>query len=270
MATFGAATVDFLTSTEMLFFVPLVFVGRLRRHGAVIAFYGGACIGAVAVLAAFTNADTENVSRYVHPFVAAAFVAALATLLNVVRAAREHGPARVGDAVLIILAVLLAPFIAVKDLGRIHDAWGKTLIEADQRTAYASLQAAIPGGERLLVMTDQPFAFDYARHDILNIDAPGVVSPDPGMPFFRGPVALRRYLATQSIRYVAFKDFDRAIGCSYSRYNRAMWDYHKSGPHLLWRRQSAYYLDMMDNLTALAESERLVFEGNGLTAIELR
>ena len=73
-----------------------------------------------------------------------------------------------------------------------------------------------------------------------------------------------------SIRYVAFKDFDRAIGCGHSRYNRAMWEYHKTGPHPLWRMQSAYYLDMMDNLTALAGTERRLFEGHGLTAIEVR
>ena len=250
----------------MLFFVPLAFVGRFRKHGAVLAFYVGALVGTAAMLVAFTNSDTPNISRYVHPFVAAAFVAALATLLNVVRAES----ARVGDAVLIVLAVLLAPYVAAKDLGRLQNAWGKTLIEANQRAAYVSLQAAIPDGERLLVMTDQPFAFDYTRQEILNIDAPGVVSPDPGMPFFQGTEVLKHYLRSQSIRYVAFKDFDRAIGCGHSRYNRAMWEYHKTGPHPLWRMQSAYYLDMMDNLTALAGTERRLFEGHGLTAIEVR
>ena len=195
-ATVGAFIADFLISPEMLFFVPLAFVGRFRKHGAVLAFYVGALVGTAAMLVAFTNSDTPNISRYVHPFVAAAFVAALATLLNVVRAES----ARVGDAVLIVLAVLLAPYVAAKDLGRLQNAWGKTLIEANQRAAYVSLQAAIPDGERLLVMTDQPFAFDYTRQEILNIDAPGVVSPDPGMPFFQGTEVLKHYLRSQSIR----------------------------------------------------------------------
>ena len=270
MATMGASIADFVTSPEMLFFVPLAFVARFRKQSAVLAFYVGALVGTAVVLMAFTNSDTISISRYVHPFVAAAFVASMATVLSVVRGDKEPGPARVGDAVLIVLAVLLAPYVAAKDMGRIHHAWGKTLIEAEQRAAYVSLQAAIPDGERLLVMTDQPFAFDYARHDILNIDAPGIVSPDPGMPFFQGAEALRRYLRSQSIQYVAFKDFDRTIGCGYSRYNRAMWDYHKTGPNPLWRMQSAYYLDMMDNLTALAGTEHRLFEGLGLTAIELR
>ena len=142
--------------------------------------------------------------------------------------------------------MLLAPYVAAKDLGRLQNAWGKTLIEANQRAAYVSLQAAIPDGERLLVMTDQPFAFDYTRQEILNIDAPGVVSPDPGMPFFQGTEVLKHYLRSQSIRYVAFKDFDRAIGCGHSRYNRAMWEYHKTGPHPLWR----VYLNMFPRLAA--------------------
>ncbi|MBT6407182.1 MAG: hypothetical protein HOK06_06220, partial [Rhodospirillaceae bacterium] len=140
IATVGASFADFFTSVEILFFVPLIFGGRFRKHGAVLAFYAGAFVGTIAVLVAFTNSDTVSISRYVHPFVAAAFIAAMATLLNVVRA----DGARIGDAVLICLAVLLAPFIAAKDLGRIHDAWGKSLIESDQRTAYADLQAAIP------------------------------------------------------------------------------------------------------------------------------
>ena len=275
-STVVASITEFLTSPEMLFFVPLAFVAQFRKHGAVLAFYAGAFVGTVTVLVTFTNADTMNVARYVHPFVAAAFIVAMTGLLSVVRgegAGDDDGgpsPARVGDAVLIGIAVLLAPYVAAKDLGRIHHAWGKTLIEADQRAAYVSLQAVIPDGQRVLIMTDQPFAFDYARHDILNIDAPGIVSPDPGMPFFQGPEALSDYLRSQSIRYVAFKDFDRTIGCGYSRYNRAMWNYHKTGPNRLWRMQSAYYLDMMDNLTAMAGSERILFEGNGLTAIELR
>ena len=112
----------------------------------------------------------------------------------------------------------------------------------------------------------RPFAFDYRRNAIVNVDVPGAVSPDPGMPFFQGPRALKAYLLGQSIRAVAFRDFAVAGGCLYGR---DLWTAESQGDNRMWRAQSRYYLDLMDNLAALAATERILYRRGALTAIAL-
>jgi len=124
----------------------------------------------------------------------------------------------------------------------------------------------VPADDKLLVLVNHPFAFDYRRNGIVNVDMPGAVSPDPGMPFFQGPGALKAYLKGQSIRAVAFRDFAAPGGCLYGR---DIWLDHAQGDNPMWRAQSRYYLDLMSNVVALAATERVVHRDRGLTVIVL-
>ena len=98
-----------------------------------------------------------------------------------------HFVARTGDKILFILVVLLLPVPLYRDINRLADKFDVTVLAPESRAAYASMQAAVPEGGRLLAAVEQPFALDYRRNVIFNVDVPGAVSPDPGMPFFQGP-----------------------------------------------------------------------------------
>ena len=107
---------------------------------------------------------------------------------------------------------------------------------------------------------------DFRRNDIANVDVPGAASPDPGMPFFKGAEALKRYLLDQGISHVAFRDFQVPGGCLY---NRRLWEFHRNGPSAEWRMASRFYLDFMDNIETLTRSTSPLFNAGGLIVIKL-
>jgi len=88
------------------------------------------------------------------------------------------------------------------------------------------------------------------------------------MPFFKGPDALRTYLKAQGLSYILHRDFARPGGCLY---DRRLWTHNQTGiEYKEGRFQARYYLNLMDNIDALAKSERVVRRSHGLTLLELR
>ena len=257
-----------------LFAVPVILYAFRRASLAGLALYLGALVTTAVLSWVFTYSDAENIHRYVAPFLNAAFFATVSVLVLQARAALPTGVEtikhrRVIDAVLCGAIVFLFPVMVSQDMARLTDKWGKPTLPAAARAVYARLQSAVPAGEKLFVIVSQPAALNYRRNEIAGVDVPGAASPEPGMPFFAGPDALRNYLKKQGFSYLAFGDFSRPGGCLY---DRRLWTHNKDSQDSRYREgrfQARYYLDLMDNIEALALTEEQKFSEAGLTLLRL-
>jgi hypothetical protein len=131
--------------------------------------------------------------------------------------------------------------------------------------AYHHIQQATPAGARLLVMLDQPYFLDYARNEIWNLDMPGTSSPGPGIPCFRGPEAVARYLREQGVRYLAIVRSERSVYL----YRRGVWFDHLYDAAEIWRVFAPYMVDVMDNVWALAETRKKLAEDSGMVLLDI-
>lgn len=130
---------------------------------------------------------------------------------------------------------------------------------------YAELQAAIPAGARVAVMLDDPYLLDYARHEIVNLDLPGFVAPAPGLPSFLGPERWRSYFGAMGIRYIAYVRGDYSTFL----FRRRWWVGRTYVDGEIWRFMGAHIIDALDTFDQLARSSRVLFEREGLVAIDL-
>ena len=268
----------FFSPQVALFAVPLILYAFRRGPAAGLGFYLAALTTAAVTVSTLTFDNLETLHRYAAPFLNAAFIVTLISYLDAIRSdLPDESGVRLGDKILAWLVVVLLPIPLYHDVNRFYDTLGKTVMTEQRRTQYAAMQAAIPEGERVMAILDQPFALNYRRNGVFNIDVPGAVSPEPGMPFFKGPAQLKEYVLGQSIAYIAFRNFDIQGGCLY---RRDLWNHHARGDNPMWRAQSKFYLDLMDNVVALAGTEPRVFtlagsgagseaNGIGLTVIRL-
>lgn len=135
---------------------------------------------------------------------------------------------------------------------------------AEQRR-YTAMQAAIPAGERLVVMVDDPALLDYRRNPIANLDTPGLASPGSQLPAFRGAEALRGYLVEHGYRYAAVVRSER------SRYffRRPFWVWRLFNDAELFQIMSAYTIDAIDGFAELATTTRLAYDSDGLVVLDL-
>src|SRR5262249_17255389 len=78
----------------------------------------------------------------------------------------------------------------------------------------------------------------------------------PGMPAFQGSEALARYLASKSIRYVAYSYSNEAGFPKSELGHRA----EPSFPYSLARTEAAYTFDFQDNLRSLGDSRRRLYD----------
>lgn len=124
------------------------------------------------------------------------------------------------------------------------------LFPQDNYRFHRDLQNAVPPGEPIFVMVDAPFMLDFNRNRIYNAEAVGQCSPWGGLPYFKGPEALKEYLKRNGVKYVIFVKPEAAL-----MYYRK--DYWANNP---WVRQGftfiaeygKYVIDLSDNLTKLA------------------
>jgi len=262
----------FVDPRVALFLVPLILHIFRRGSPAGLALYGATLITAILTVATLTYDDIPTLHRYVAPYLNAAFIATVIFFLaDVLRGAGanlvNHPAARLGQGLLFALVIVLSPVVMSHDVARLKDSWGKTILNAEERLAYSKMQSAIPAGKKVLAVIGHPFVLDYRRNTIFNIDVPGGASPAPGMPYFRGPKALKGYLLGQSIGYIAHRDFDLPGGCIY---NRKLWNSKGVADHPMWGSQGKFYLDFMDNVQALGEAGEKVYRGRVLKVIKLR
>jgi hypothetical protein len=151
-------------------------------------------------------------------------------------------------------------------LQNIKAAWLSGTAKRDPRVrSYPALQQAIPEGETVAVLLDDPWVLDYARHRIINLDLPGFTAPAPGLPSFTTPENWRAYFASKGIRYLAFTRPD----ASAYLYRRENWLHRMFHEDELYQFIAAHLVDTLDALTALAGSSKVLFEGDGMYAIDL-
>ncbi len=263
---------DLFSSPQIaLFTVPLLLYAVRRGPAAGLGLYMGGLVTATVTALTLTYDSMDILSRFAAPFLNAAFFSTLIFYLDSIRRDASGKAAegrRMGDVILLVLVVALLPIPIYHDANRLKSSLGQTVMTEARRAAYSRMQNAIPEGEALLAVLDQPFALDYRRNPVFNVDVPGAASPDPGMPFFEGPEALKDYLLGRSVAYVAFRDFGIKGGCLY---RRDLWEFQaRRGGNPMWRAQSKYYLYLMDNVSALAKTGTVLYRGDGLSAVGLR
>lgn len=130
---------------------------------------------------------------------------------------------------------------------------------------YRDMQAAIPAGGKVAVLIDDPYLLDFDRNEIFNLDLPGFASPAPGLPSYLGPERWRTYFLSLGIRYIAF------VNTAYSTYlyRRNAWIDRMFAEGEIWRFMGARMIDTVDTFLALARSSTVLFDREGLVAIDL-
>lgn len=206
-----------LLATSLLSFAPLAVLTPLawivRRRTAPVAF-GLATLVLPAVLRFAGDPYLErSIWRYGFPAFAAALPLLLAACLQ-----RPDGESRKRGRLAAAGALLVAAVVVARDatltLGGYRQAVasvasavsGRPLTDRDLATRAASLLADVPAGAAVLTRVTQPAYLDPAAHRLFLFPIPGMSSPPPGMPFFRGAEPVARYLLGSGVRYVAYGD----------------------------------------------------------------
>lgn len=263
---------DILLEPRMLvIMVPLAMLAWYRHSRAALSLCLAAVTGMVVTTWIFTLSDIDNIHRYVAPVMNAALIATVIAFVHPQRQRRDgEKSVAIGNTTAIVcvgvVMAVFAPAIIIRDTNSIIRHWDYRDLPEAKREQYIRMQASVPEGEKILTMVYHPFAFDYLRNEIFNIDVPGAASPDPGIPYFKGEVAFEAYLAKQEVGFIAFGNFDDPTGCLY---NRPLWEFHRDGEVQAWRMGAAYYLDVMDNMEALAQNRDVVFSEGGFRVIRL-
>ena len=275
-----AFVVSACVDSKPLAIVPILFIvaaattdRRLARP--LTALFVASTLGFLLLAWSFGDADTFSLWRYAFGF----DIALTCVLALEVCNEDDAGPARLpalGRWVLFAALVLQLGFVrtgTMKRLGEmlhdinqaaVEDRHGDPAARAERRR-YAAMQADVPAGARLAVMVDDPAYLDFARNEIANLDIPGYASPDPQMPMFCGPDALRRYFLDQGLRYVAFV---RPMASRYF-YRRDAWTPRLFKDSELFEVMAAYVIDAIDSFTALAGIVKVLHDQDGLVVLDL-
>ncbi len=247
-------------------FAVIVFSTDARPTRPIVALLIASTFGFVLMVHSFVGSDSNHLWRY-------AFAAAL-TLLVVfaLELGAEKGPVRIAAAGRwVLLAALVLQLVAQREgladrftalLAIIRDAGHARPSAAKD---HAALQATAPAGARIAVMLDDAAYLDFDRNRIVHLDTPGYASPGPGLPMFAGPDALRAYFLGEGIRHVAFirSETSRAF------YRRPFWIWRIHNDAEIFQLMSAYTLDMIDSLAALATTSKVLHDAGGLVMLDL-
>ena len=251
-------------------FALIAFSTDARPTRPVVALLIASTVGFVLMAHSFVGSDSNHLWRY-----AFAAVLTLVVVVTLEVGAEKTGPLRVAPAGRwILLAALMIQLVAQRSdlaerftalLASIRDARSADPDAADLASQHAALQASAPAGTRVAVMLDDAAYLDFRRNRIVHLDTPGYASPAPGMPMFAGPEPLRAYFLGQGIRYVAFVRSER----SRAFYRRPFWIWRIHNDAELFQVMSAYALDMIDSLTALATRSKVLHDADGLVMLDL-
>jgi hypothetical protein len=82
---------------------------------------------------------------------------------------------------------------------------GRHLVSPEIASGFHAAERALPAGTTALGVTNDSFLLTNRDHkNMLLDDWPGAAGPPPGWPLNQGPEAVRRYLQSNSVRYVVF------------------------------------------------------------------
>lgn len=224
----------------------------------------------------FSQSDAGNIGRYAFGFMAPVAIA-VALSTGRMRLARRSDP-RLVPAGIALFAILGQILVLSRDdiqkdwTLKFHNIENQAFAasrvresEPPEHGIYLRLQEAVPAGERIAVLVDEPFYLDYARNPIWNLDMPGYASLAPGMPFFQGSEALEAYYRQIGVRYLMFVIPD----ASRYHFRREYFLELFVNETELWRTYGPYLVDYLDSETALRKRHRRVALERGIIVIDL-
>jgi uncharacterized membrane protein YdcZ (DUF606 family) len=246
-----------------LFLLPkmalIVLTGLLtfwRKKTEAIALWTGGVGGAVVIASKVTLFGYADITRYTVPPLVAAAVIGLAGF--------EREPAGsilrfLVRAVTTLACVVLLALNCLSPTGLFRCSFqslisgavhGSTSYPQKSQAEYQQAQSLVPAGDHILSMSRLPFMFDLSRNTIDTVDIPGSTSPGPGIPYYQGPLALKKYLLGQSINWIIMEDFNR----SKDMYLRQNWLSAHDTKASLSERIRPFFLDIMDNFDSIARA----------------
>jgi len=258
------------TMPLILIAVPAAAVGAGRR--AALGLWLGT-MGAFALLAwSLPDSDTYTIARYDLGYaVALVIVAGLAAASSADELPLSGKRAAALGLVVIALALQLHANqgALLKTLNQSLDRIGAIDRSINAvlggREVERRLQAAVPPGERMLVLIERPYLLDFARNPIQLLDQPGASSPAPGIPLMDGSEATASYLLARGTRYFAFTRPDRSV---IPLYSRSHWQGMRSGAPI-WQAATVIYLATFDVVDHLAQSRRRLYDDGRLVVVDL-
>lgn len=250
-------------------FAVIVFAGDPRPSRPIVALLVASTFGLVLMVHSFVGSDANHLWRYAF----AAAVTLLAVFALEIGADDSHARLVPLGRWVLLASLLLQLAVQRESLPKrfaglvenIREASHGDPVAGAQQQRYARLQAAIPAGERVAVMLDDPAFLEFSRNRIFNLDTPGYASPSPGLPAFGGADALRAYLRGLGIRYVAFVRSDR----SRYFYRRPFWVWRIFNDAEIFQTMSAYAIDAIDALATLSTTATVLHEEDGLVVLDL-
>lgn len=248
-------------------FVVLAVARDPRKGRPLSALFLAVTAGFVLLVHSFPGSEATHLWRYAF----GPAMALLAALVLEAGAPESDGSVRLPAlAHWLVVACLLLQLVANRGAVRTwFEDVGAQVREAREvdgtSTRYAALQAAIPAGEHVAVMLDEPGHLDFARNRIFNLDTPGYASPGKQLPSFQGAAAWRAYFREQGIRYVAFV---RSSDSAYF-FRREFWMWRIFNDSELFQAMSAYTIDAIDTFAELATTSTILHDKDGLVALDL-
>ncbi|MDX2092134.1 MAG: hypothetical protein SFX73_29990 [Kofleriaceae bacterium] len=259
--------------------LPLMLLARDDRDRRPWPAFLIACsLGFVALVHSFLLSDAYNLWRYGWGYLtplAIVFFVEVAPRLPVPGAPSSSGVRIHAIAAFLVWLALMAHFVTSRS--QIIERFTNAIVDVqtgldlgstkyDPRAeAIPALQGAIPEGERIAVMLDDPWMLDYDRNRIVNLDLPGAVAPAPGLPSFTSVEHWRAYLRGQGIRYLAFSEDGRSTWL----YRRVGWLWRIFADDELFRFIAARMVDTIDMFAGLAKTSKVLYHAHGLVAIDL-
>ncbi len=254
------------TMPLILLAVPALATGACRR--AVLGLWAGTVVAFTLLAWSLPDSDTYTVARYDLGYtVALVMVAGVAAAQNARRA-------RAWPAIALVVTALAMQVHSNHPalLRNLNVSLDRFLSGAPAPAAVigrpdveAGLQAAVPPGERLLVMIERPYLLDFKRNPILLLDQPGAASPPPGIPLLAGAEPTAAYLLNQGIRYFAFVRPDRS---GIPLYLRSRWRDSAAGA-TIWQLAARAYLAAFDVVDRLAQTRKRLYDDGRLVVVDL-
>jgi hypothetical protein len=254
----------------------IVLIQNRKKYLASQSVYFGAILGTCTILVSFSYANYGNhFYRYTFPFLFAAYISSIVSMLACGSAQKDNN-SNAGKSAFILSIVFCALSLNIylesgaALLQNRLDNLSNQIFNTDRYLsqskyhAYKDMQAAVPEGSTMLVRVSEPFALDFTRNKIYNLDSVGGASLEANMPFFQGPERIKAYLKKHSISYLAFNS-----GNKDGHYRRELWEERNKKSPFRIRCSAKFSLDIMDNFDILVKTEKVIYERDKLIVIKI-
>jgi len=272
-----ATALSFLFRPEVMSLLALAVLPLFFNAGRFLKAASIACVFCVFYLALKGSAClTRDVYRFTFPILFSQAVFSFALLAGCISKAsvEKLAPSKATMQNALLLAVSLMAVINIpaalgafsESVASLYQQIAKPgpFLPPNYREEYLALQKLAPEGAAILTAVDAPYLLDYARNRLLSADVIGGTSPPPGMPLFKGPQELKKYLQKQGINYILAVNWDKGL----VSYNRKV-EQETKREWFVNEVQIPNTLDFMDSVDWLDKNEKAVARGPSCRLIQL-